>query len=70
MFADGHNGSPISTEHNRSPEQLWIRGMLFNASQRVEDEFRAQVSKTVDKQLINYEYLRYIQHKTLTNTSQ
>lgn len=50
MFADGHNRSPISTEHNRSPEQLWIRGMLCNASQRVEDEFRAQVSKTVGKQ--------------------
>ena len=46
LFADGHSRSPISTEHNRSPEKLWIRGMLSNASQRVADEFR-DVSKTV-----------------------
>ena len=43
LFTDGHNRSPISTEHNRSPEQLWIRGILSNASQRIADEFRDQV---------------------------
>ena len=35
--------SPISTERNRSPKQLWIRGILSNASQRIADEFRDQV---------------------------
>lgn len=43
LFTDGHNRSPISTERNRSPKQLWIRGILSNASQRIADEFRDQV---------------------------
>ena len=27
IFKDGWNAHPISTEHNRSPNQLWILGM-------------------------------------------
>ena len=27
-FADGHARAPIATEHNKSPEQLWISGLL------------------------------------------
>ncbi len=30
LFKTGHNQGPISTEHNLSPEQLWIDGMLRN----------------------------------------
>ena len=44
-FEAGHNSGPVSTEHNNSPEQLWIRGMLAvrNAEFRVAQEFRAEV---------------------------
>ena len=44
-FEAGHNSGPVSTEHNMSPEQLWIRGMLAvrNAEFRVAQEFRAEV---------------------------
>ena len=34
LFAEGHNRGPLSTEHNKSPEQLWIRGMLSNSPNR------------------------------------
>ena len=43
LFAEGHNRGPISTEHNRSPEQLWISGMLSNPTGRVTEEFNGQV---------------------------
>lgn len=44
-FEAGHNSGPISTEHNSSPEQLWIRGMLAirNADLRVAQELRDEV---------------------------
>ena len=28
QFANGHARAPISTEHNKSPEQLWISGLM------------------------------------------
>lgn len=43
LFMEGHNRGPISTEHNQSPEQLWLRGMLSNPSSRIADEFTNQV---------------------------
>ena len=43
LFAEGHNRGPLSTEHNKSPEQLWIRGMLSNSTGRVTEEFNGQV---------------------------
>lgn len=44
-FEGGHNSGPISTEHNSSPEQLWIQGMLAirNADLRVAQELRDKV---------------------------
>lgn len=44
-FEAGHNSGPISTEHNSSPEQLWIRGMLAirNADLRVAQELGDEV---------------------------
>ena len=44
-FQDGHNSGPISTEHNCSPEQLWISGMLAtrHTGSRVAIEFREEV---------------------------
>ena len=32
MFKAAHSRSPISTEGNQSPEQLWINGLLRNRS--------------------------------------
>ena len=32
LFKEGHSRGPLSTEHNSSPEQLWIRGMLSVAN--------------------------------------
>lgn len=43
LFAEGHNRGPLSTEHNQSPEQLWIRGMLSNSTGRIAEEFNGQV---------------------------
>ena len=43
LFAMGHNRGPISTEQNRSPQQLWIRGMLSNQSTRIGEELLNQV---------------------------
>ena len=46
-FKAGHNTGPISSEQNRSPEQLWISGMLAcrNSNSRVGREFTWEVSK-------------------------
>lgn len=48
-FEAGHNSGPISTEHNNSPKQLWITGMLAvrNAEFRVAQEFREEVHDCV-----------------------
>lgn len=43
IFSEGHNRAPISTEHNKSPEQLWIMGMLSNVCGRVAEEFSQEV---------------------------
>ncbi|CAH3195554.1 unnamed protein product, partial [Porites evermanni] len=43
IFADGHNRAPISTEHGKSPWQLWISGAV-TASNRGIDDFWNQVS--------------------------
>lgn len=45
-FREAYQRAPISTEHNRSPEQLWIRGMLAisNSEHTVTEEFSGQVS--------------------------
>lgn len=45
QFWEGHNRGPISSEHNSSPEQLWVRGILSNANnnRRTAIEFSSQV---------------------------
>lgn len=45
LFWEGHNRGPISSEHNSSPEQLWVRGILSNAhsDRRSAIEFSSQV---------------------------
>lgn len=45
LFWEGHNRGPLSSEHNYSPEQLWIRGMLSiaNSERRTAIEFSSQV---------------------------
>ena len=43
LFAEGHDRGPLSLEHNKSPEQLWIKGMLSNSTGRVVEEFNGQV---------------------------
>jgi hypothetical protein len=45
LFRDGHSRGPISTEHNASPEQMWIRGMLAvaNSNLRIAEEFTNEV---------------------------
>ena len=43
LFAEGHNRGPLSTEHNQSPEQLWVRGILSNSTARIAEEFNGQV---------------------------
>ena len=42
-LSEGHNRGPLSTEHNKLPEQLWTRGMLSNSTGRVAEEFNGQV---------------------------
>ena len=46
LFTAGHNRGPLSTEHNSSPEQLFIQGMLSvaNSDFRTSAEFAHQVS--------------------------
>ena len=46
LFRAGHNRGPLSTEHNSSPEQLFIQGMLSvaNSDFRTSTEFAHQVS--------------------------
>ena len=61
LFADGHNSSPISTEHNRSPEQLWIRGMLHNASQRKMNSEIRFLLKYLLKYILHFPYILYFQ---------
>ena len=61
LFADGHNRSPISTEHNRSPEQLWIRGMLHNASQRKMNSEIRFLLKYLLKYILHFPYILYFQ---------
>lgn len=41
IFQQGHNRSPIRTEKNLSPEQLWIQGLSGNSNteSRVSQEF-------------------------------
>lgn len=41
-FANSHARAPISTEKNKSPEQLWISGLLnvFNSNHTVAEELR------------------------------
>ncbi len=41
IFQQGHNRSPIRTERNLSPEQLWIQGLCTNGNteSRVSQEF-------------------------------
>ena len=45
LFWERYNRGPISSEHNSSPEQLWVRGMLSNANsdRRTAIEFNSQV---------------------------
>ena len=45
LFTVGHNRGPLSTEHNASPEQLFIQGMLLVAGseRRTSIEFANQV---------------------------
>ena len=43
LVCRGHNRGALSTEHNQSPEQLWIRGMLSNSTGRIAEEFNGQV---------------------------
>ena len=45
LFREGHTRGPLSTEHNASPEQLWIRGMLSvaNSDRRTAQEFGDEV---------------------------
>ena len=38
MFCDGLNNRPLSSEHNMTPVQLWVRG-LYATSLRHEEEF-------------------------------
>ena len=45
LFTEGHNRAPISSEQNKSPEQLWVRGMLSNPNNRIADEFTNQVNQ-------------------------
>ena len=46
LFWEGHNRGPVSSEHNYSPERLWVRGMLSidNSDRRTAIEFSGQVS--------------------------
>lgn len=46
LFTVGHNRGPLSTEHNASPEQLFIQGMLSvaDSEQRTAIEFANQVN--------------------------
>ena len=43
LFTEGHNRGPIGTEHNQTPKQLWIRGMLARSNGRMAAEFSDQV---------------------------
>lgn len=44
VFQQGHNRSPIRTERNLSPEQLWIQGFgLSGPTCRLSQEFSAMV---------------------------
>ena len=45
LFWEGHNRGPISSEHNFSPEHLWVRGILSNANsdRRTAIEFSSQI---------------------------
>ena len=45
LFKEGHSRGPLSTEHNCSPEQLWIMGMLpvANSDLRTAHEFADKV---------------------------
>ena len=49
IFQQGHNRSPIRTERNLSPEQLWIRGLCTNgaAESRISQEFTSLVMLTL-----------------------
>ena len=46
LFRAGYNRGPLSTDHNSSPEQLFIQGMLSvaNSDFRTSAEFAHQVS--------------------------
>lgn len=46
MFSSGHNNSPIRTEHNSTPYQLWVRGLLDlrHSNCHVAQEFNEGVS--------------------------
>ena len=55
QFVSGHARAPISTEHNKSPEQLWISGLLnvWNSDHPVAKE-RTMV--IVDFNVISFQY--------------
>lgn len=58
IFQHGHNRSPIRTERNLSPEQLWIQGLCTNgaADSRISQECSSLVMLTVIVKL----FLKYI----------
>ena len=44
LFAEGHNRSPISTEHGKSPLQLWIAGCAEYSNRGIHDFWNDQVN--------------------------
>ena len=38
IFRESHNKAPLSTEKNRSPEQLWLTGMLNRGIEEADAE--------------------------------
>ena len=59
LFWEGHNRGPISSEHNSSPEQLWVCGMLSNANsdRRTAIEFGSQVGSNY---LLMFQQTQYL----------
>lgn len=59
LFWEGHNRGPLSSEHNYSPEHLWIRGMLSiaNSERRTAIEFSSQVCNLFWKYCYTYNFV-------------
>ena len=64
-FIAGWNSHPLSTEHNRSPNQLWIEGLngIFGSGTRIDHEVREpRTEVSYEERFSHKRLLSYFEH--------